>query len=622
MSGIAGIVRSDGAPVDSRLLDSMTRSLSFRGPEAQAMWADGPAGLGCALLRTTSETQVERQPTSLDQKVWIVADVRLDARDQLIADLRAHGRRVDRSNSDSELILHAYEAWGEACIEHLLGDFAFAIWDARQHQLICARDHFGIKPFYYAELPGCFVFSNTLDCIRLHPSVGDELNDAAIVDFLMFGLNCDAASTSFSQIRRLPRAQTLRWSASGVQLREYWQPPTNGGVRYRRREEYVENFRELLNTAIEDRLRTKKAGIFLSGGLDSSAIAALARGVQQDKCPSLELHAFTATFEGMTDSDAPAARTVATALQIPYHSWVVDRLGLFERWEESGFHFPEPVDDPFAAGWLDSVRMITQNVNVALYGEGCDNLLEFEMGAHFRSLWSRGQFGRAAFDLSEHIFQRFVAPDGIRGPLRRIGNMFAGRPIKIDFCRCINPDLVARLNLTDRRENAFAGTRKNIHPDHPRAYASLFLPQWDYMFEHFDAGMTRQPLEVRYPFLDLRLVNFLLAIPVMPWSFRKYLLRRAMRGRLPEAIRMRPKTPLQENPVTVAVRRERGPRVQTMKVAEELRRYINVREIAPLQSSDDPELINLKIRIRGLNHWLQSFKRPNREACAPALKCS
>lgn len=623
MSGIAGMVCSNGAPVDSMLLERMTQSLSFRGPDAQTVWTDGSAGFGCALLRAASEGEQERQPATLDRKTWIVADARIDARDQLVLELRSRGRAAESSSSDPELILHAYQAWGENCVEHLLGDFAFAIWDAERRRLFCARDPFGIKPFYYAELPGCFVFSNTLDCIRLHPAVSGELNDAAIADFLLFGLNCDAAATSFLGIRRLPRAHVLRWSAAGSQMREYWRPPTDGAIRYRHREEYVENFRELLILAIEDRLRTKKAGIFLSGGLDSSAIAAIANKLRCTRHPLLELHAFTATFEGIADSDATAARAVAAALQIPIHTWTVDGRRLFDGWEESNFHFPEPVDDPFAATWMDSMRRIAQNANVALYGEGCDNLLEFEMGAHFRALWKQRKLAQAAFDLSEHAVQRFVAPDGLRGPLRRLANSSPERrePL-VDFSRWINPELATRLNLAERQTNTFTGPYENAHPIHPRAYASLFLPQWGHMFEHFDAGTTRQPLDVRYPFLDLRLVNFLLAIPVMPWSFRKYLVRRAMRGLLPAAIRKRPKTPLRADPVLAALRREPAAPPRTPKVADELRRYISCREIPSLQASDDPELLNMKLRIWSLNHWLRSLERQSRQPLAMALKCS
>src|SRR6266851_3857225 len=190
-----------------------------------------------------------------------VADhARLDGRADLIAGLQRAKRVVRPEAPDSELILHAYAAWGTPCVERLLGDFAFAIWDARNKQLFCARDHFGIKPFYYAQQGDLFLFSNTLNCVRMHPEVSGELNDAAIGDFLLFGLNCDNATTSFRDIQRLSPAHSLSISPEGVKIRRYWAPPTDGRIRYSKPEEYVENFQSLLEAAVADRLRTERVG--------------------------------------------------------------------------------------------------------------------------------------------------------------------------------------------------------------------------------------------------------------------------------------------------------------------------------------------------------------------------
>src|ERR1051325_9349362 len=204
MSGIVGIVNLDGAPVDRELLSQMTDFLSFRGPDAQEVWVEDNVGFGHAMLRTTWEAETEKQPLTLDGKVWLTADARIDGRAQLIAQLEVKlGRKIDlvaarrsslndhtflsnghdsvaRTPNDAELILFAYEAWGEDCVKHLIGDFAFAIWDSHQRRLFCARDHFGIKPFFYAHVDNTFVFSNTLNCVRLHPKVSDELNEIAI----------------------------------------------------------------------------------------------------------------------------------------------------------------------------------------------------------------------------------------------------------------------------------------------------------------------------------------------------------------------------------------------------------------------------------------------------------
>src|SRR5262245_1759028 len=171
MSGIAGIFNVDGAPVDRRLIDRMTAFLRFRGPAASRVWTDGPLALGHTLLPTTDEAEREQQPCSIDGRTWIVADARVGARTALRAGLSGRGRRGLDGATDPELILHAYGEWGEACVEHLLGDFAFAIWDGARRRLFCARDHLGVRPFFYAHIGRTFVFSNTLDCVRLHSSV-------------------------------------------------------------------------------------------------------------------------------------------------------------------------------------------------------------------------------------------------------------------------------------------------------------------------------------------------------------------------------------------------------------------------------------------------------------------
>ena len=158
MSGIVGILNRDGAPVDRKLLGEMTGFLAFRGPDTQEMWIDGPIGFGHTLLRTTWESGREKQPCTLEGQVWITADVRIDAREDLIRELEAAGRRPAKDATDPELILHAYHAWNEQCLDHFLGDFSFAIWDARTQRLFCARDHFGIKLFYYSQAGGEFYF--------------------------------------------------------------------------------------------------------------------------------------------------------------------------------------------------------------------------------------------------------------------------------------------------------------------------------------------------------------------------------------------------------------------------------------------------------------------------------
>ncbi len=527
----------------------------------------------------------------------------------LVAELRGRGRNARIACSDSELLLHAYDAWGEQCLGHLMGDFAFGLWDARRQQLFCACDHFGIRHLYFSQSDSYFVFSNTLDCVRLHPGVSDRLNDAAICDFLLFGLNYDGGTTSFADVQRLPRAHWLRWFANGQEVREYWRPPTDGEIRYKQREEYVEHFKELLKKAVADRIRADSAGILLSGGLDSSSVAAVCKETGKSKGHPRELHAFTVTNENLADTDGPAARTVADALRIPIHCSSVSNAPLFEGWGPDGVRWPEPVDSPLASSMLTQFREIAGYAAVLLSGEGCDNLMICEPGQHLRRLWRQRRRTQAALDATKHAVARLRAPDGLRGPLRRIYRLLSSSVSKPSFPEWLNPDLVEELHLKARWSNPVPGIRWNEHPQHPRGYGSLFYPQWRYMFERQDPAYTRAAVEVRYPFLDLRLVAYLLAIPAMPWFFRKFLLREAMRGRLPEKIRKRPKTPLPRDPVVEAFRRAQKPVLLKPSIATDLGRYVKTSCILSPRGEGCTDAADSNVLPWCLNFWLEALRK-------------
>ncbi len=230
--------------------------------------------------------------------------------------------------TDAECILHAYRVWGRECVRHLLGDFAFAIWDAEAKTLFCARDHFGIKPFYYAQAGAAFVFSNVLDCVRLHPDVSADLNEAALADFLLFGLNCDVATTTFSEIQRLPPAHTITVTKDAVSVERYWSAPTDGRIRYKDAREYGEQFTEIFSRAVSDRMPADRVGLLMSGGLDSATVATTASGIAASTGASLQ--AFTVVYNSLfADDEGRYARELAEALKIPIEFIVADSLEPF-----------------------------------------------------------------------------------------------------------------------------------------------------------------------------------------------------------------------------------------------------------------------------------------------------
>ncbi len=610
MSGIVGIYHRNGAPIERTLLQSLVDFLSYRGPDSRDCWMDldRSIGLGHAMLRTTRESLGERQPSNLEGRFWITADARLDSRAELTAELQRSGRAVRPNAPDSELILHAYAMWGTPCVEHLRGDFSFGVWDTRNNQLFCARDHFGIKPFYYTQRQGLFVFSNTLNCMRMHPDVSGELNDAAIGDFLLFGLNYNTATTSFRDIQRLPPAHSLSISPEGINIKRYWAPPTDGRIRYSKPEEYVENFQSLLQTAVEDRLRTDRVGILLSGGLDSSSVAAVTKEVSGTCGQKTEIRGYTSVFESLIpDEEGRYAREVGKFLEIPIQFQALDRVELFEGWDDPELSLPEPLDNPLLGGFLESCRSISADCRVLLSGEGSDNLMDFQMWPYAGDLRRRGEWRRLLTELANYIWVRPFPWRGIRARFLRLFGKEPGMPA---FPEWISRDFAKDMKLKERwKEWGMHPHLPLEHPIHPRAHASLSLPQWTHMFEQENAGVTRFPVETRYPFLDLRIVNFLLALPPFPWFFQKMLLREAMTGRLPETVRMRPKTPVQSDTLSEQFRRTGIERLKQMHWSKDIDKYIDRSALIPPHGKMNPEQLSNSLRPYCLNIWLQSARR-------------
>jgi asparagine synthase (glutamine-hydrolysing) len=608
LSGIVGILNKDGAPVSRALLQALTRFLDYRGPDARDAWTLGAVGFGHTMLRTTRESLNERQPFGLDGRFWITSDARLDSRAALIAKLENAQQSFTHTASDSELILHAYAAWNEECVHHLRGDFSFAIWDIAEKKLFCARDHFGIKPFYYADVGDTFVFSNTLNCVRLHPLVKDELNDLAILDFLLVGENSDNGATTFQDIRRLAPGHALTVSSAGARQFRYWGMPIDGRVRYDDERDYVDHFRSLFQNAVSDRIRTDSVGIFLSGGLDSSSIAATARKSVAIRVHPLQMHAYTSVSESLIrDSEGIFARRVAEHLEIPIQFHHHDDSKPLEGWDDPANTWPEPVDDPFFADVFTSFQTIARNCRAVFNGEGNDALMSFEMMPYGLDLWRRREIAELAKSMLRFLrVRRFP----VRGIMARAKNLFGFSSDERFFPSWISTSLANRARARERWcEINGAVTRK--HPVVPLAFASLSLPSWTPFFESNDPGVTRSPVEVRYPFLDLRVVEFLLAIPPFPWFYEKALLRRAMKGELPPQILNRPKTPLAEDPLIAHLQLAHAAAIDQLTWNEEIRRFVDPAAVPKLMGEDSPEKARAAIRSHSLNFWLR-YSRPLR----------
>ena len=599
MSGIVGIVNLDQAPVDPPLLQRLTDFLAFRGPDAQESWTDHHVGLGHTALWTTFESEHERQPCSLDGHVWITADARVDDRAGLIPQLESQGRTNLAEATDAELILHAYHAWGESCVEHLLGDFAFAIWDGRERRLFCARDHLGVKPFYYAQLGDSVIFSNTLDCIRQHPAVSDKLNEAAIGDFLLSGLNEDGATTTFADIQRLPPAHTATWSPAGVRIRRYWTLPIDDPVHYPRPEDYADRFQELLRAAVRDRLRTKRIGIYMSGGLDSSGMAAAACDLLRE-CPgAFSVEAFTAVYDRLIrDQERYYAGLVAKHLGIPIHFYASGQE-ILTPWDEQPLSpAPEPVADPFAyVQGVEYQKQIASHSRVFFYGEGPDNALRCDWRAHLAHLVQERRWHRLLPDFWFHVVGHPRIPF-----VGRVRNWLQGYR-KPSFPAWLNPDFASRLRLRERWEELQSGLPP-AHPTRPRGYRAMSISLWQDLLESFDILGSRTASEVRHPYLDLRMLRFLLSVPAIPWCCNKYVSRRALAGALPRQVVSRPKAPLAKDPTYERARRSGMP---NFPVTEALLWYISPERI-PRSVGKNIEDFRVNMRPIGLAYWLRNLE--------------
>jgi asparagine synthase (glutamine-hydrolysing) len=603
LSGIVGIFNRDGAPIDGALLHSLVDFLTYRGPDARESWMESSIGLGHTLLRTTRESFSERQPFGLEGRYWITADARLDGRAELLGELGRSGNEIGHSVPDSELILRAYAKWGSGCVEHLRGDFSFAIWNARDKQLFCARDQFGIKPFFYAIVGSVVVFSNTLDCIRRHPAVSGQLNDLAISDFLLFDMIQDPAATSFADVQRLPPAHTLVCDPRGISVRRYWALPVSAPIHHKRPVECVEQFRELLDQAVADRLRTDRVGVFMSGGLDSPTVTASAQRILARDGSADGLCAYTEVIESVIPHEERRyAGLVAEALKIPIIFQVAE-MGLWEFRNDDANGWPEPVHTPGSDGELAQLRQFAARNRVALTGYGADPALSCLLSVHFLDLLKTRQFGRALGEVMQYVTaERRFSRLYLRTRWRR---WFPSQSRVSRYPEWLNRDLEKRLGLRERWE-ALTSATTPIAGVRPVAYEAMVHPVWPSLFEGCDSGVTRVPVEICHPYFDLRLVGFLLALPALPWCSDKELLRQAARGILPDAVRLRRKSPLLADPLIALLQRPESAWVDSFEAVPELNRYVERRLIPRVFGEKDPWAAWIHLRPLSLNYWLRS----------------
>jgi asparagine synthase (glutamine-hydrolysing) len=538
MRGFWGAADLTGALVIPEAVLGMTPPPSRQPGERINVWRS-PAAVLCSAGRE----QPLRSPAG---DVCLVADVRLDNREELISKLACF--LSERAPADSALILAAYLHWGLDCPRHLLGDFAFAVWDERQNHLFCARDPLGMKTLHFYRKGSLVCFATAAQQVLRHPAVPFRLDETTITDYLV-DLWDDPERTFFLDVHRLRPGHLLVCTPAGDRLERTWQIDPNRQIFYKDDREYAEHFLDVFQKAVAARLRTSSGpvGIALSGGLDSSAVAAVARRVASG---SPELFACSFSFDSLRFCDESHYIEATTdALSLEREVIAAERF-----WPLGDPEAYRPrLENPFLA-WESSFhemlsRARARGSRVLLTGNGGDDLLAGSPLVYADQLLS-GNFGvlldtcryalsqgQSAWRILYRYFGQPLIPAAFDQGLRR----FLRRTPGLEIPAWIRPEVVRRTGLADRLSYTPARHRRGAAWQELEDQVSRFYT-WDRSVHWYDAQATPFGIEVRHPFLDRRIAELLLAIPPRQRSepgVYKPLLRRAMQGLLPELIRQR-----------------------------------------------------------------------------------
>lgn len=595
MSGIAGIFSRTGQPVKLHELQPLTALLRHRGPDGADAWLDGSAGLVHCLLHTTPESLHERQPYS-ENGLCITADARIDNRAELARLLGIETRDLPVL-TDCQLILAAYQKWGVDCPKMLLGDFAFAIWDARQQTFFCARDHLGVKPFYYWLARDWFIFASEIKGILHWPQAPRRLNETWMADFLLQEFdNTDKTSTFYEEILRLPPAHALSISATRQSLTQYWALDPEREIRLGSDEEYGEALREQFTRAVERRLRSAfPVGSTLSGGLDSSSIACVARDLL-NRAGKPPLHTFSAFFQDAPDADeSEYINAVLDQGGVIPHILHPDRTSPFIDLEQVLRHNDEPFtmfnyfmpwasyqcarasgvrvlmdgtdgDTTISHGmdlfdllarrrdwprFIEEAQAVTRNFDHPVYAK-LTGILYGYGAPHLARMVRQGQwvqFGRDIQQLNRltGIPARWLAANlGIKpafpAPALRAWRRLRGRPVRQEEPDIVAPEFRQRLKATGYtppRPLSSNGLVQKGRAMHAHFLQMAMLPT---SLEGIGRLGAANQLEMRFPFCDRELLEFSLAVPPeqkLNHGWSRYIMRNAMTGILPEPVQWR-----------------------------------------------------------------------------------
>jgi len=560
MCGIAGILefgRDDRA--DSAALRNMCQIMAHRGPDDDGFYTDGPAGIGMRRLSIVDLATGHQPISNEDGSLWIVFNGEiynhLSLREQLIA--RGHSYRT---HSDTETIIHLFEEYGRDCVQHLRGMFAFAIWDRNRKALFIARDRLGIKPLYYQLTPERLLFGSEVKVILAHGGIRPEFCRAALPEFLAFGY-LSGEETLYSGIRKLLPGHTMEIGLDGgPEIRQYWDLDASSPHESRDENYYIRNYRELLEGAVNSHLMSDvPLGVFLSGGLDSSAVAALMTKIRREP-----IETFSVGYAEQTYSELPFARIVSDHIKSQHREVLVSEQDFFNALPHLIWHEDEPIVWPSSVSLYFVAKLARERVTVVLTGEGSDETL--------------AGYTRYAFTLKNAALDRAyrsVVPGALRRGLRN--TVATSSLLGATLRRKLEHTFLAKDGASwasfyfDNFFSAFAEAEQNELLT--SEFASEFAPSTAYKnvleyWEHSSGEMLQRLLyadiktylvellmkqdnmsmaasiESRVPFLDHVLVEFATRIPrevQIKGLAGKTILKKAVGDILPQSTIYRPK---------------------------------------------------------------------------------
>ncbi len=568
MCGIAGIMQRDGASVDGALLEAMTTVQAHRGPDGEGYVLLDPSGkekpfavagslrgalgsrsgragpyrvgFGHRRLAIVDITPLGHQPMgSEDGSAWITYNGEIYNYVELREELRRLGRRFC-SHSDTEVVLAAYQQWGVACLQRFNGMFAFALWDATRRRLVCARDRFGMKPFYYQVTPDRILFASEIKALLANRAMPAEPNLRRVHDFLVLGLQDHTAETLFNGVTQLRPGHLLVIDGDRMEVTPWWDlshPSAPSDLTDDSAEELV---RRLMTDAVRVHLRSDvQVGSCLSGGLDSSTIVCTMRQFMEQP-----IHTFSSCFDDPECDERPyieavVERTGAESLQVfPDGPRLIEEMPRFLWFQD------EPVGGTsYLAQWAVMRAASERGVKVLLDGQGGDELLcgyPGYWGSYAADLLKAGQLGRAIRELRAYRRRRGGLHPTVAGNLARAllpaSVVSSARSWLKGHARWINREFARHFQTDSGYPRRFGSALDN----HTAAYlATHSLPA---LLHHEDRSAMAFSVEARLPFLDTRLMEGLVSLPArfkLRDGLDKYVLRQAMTGVIPESVRTR-----------------------------------------------------------------------------------